>query len=148
MTADRDPFWIRRPVASVFIAIIALFVLGWIGWGIKVAMSPVKGTGDVIIKNQDADNRIQAQAKFEKLYNGIIALDKNIDPFAATVRAHPNDRIAQQNLDGQIQMCNNAVAEYDAESEKTLSKDWKREDLPLKINTDDPRTDCKESGAR
>lgn len=146
--ADRDPFWVRHPFIAGGLAVIALALCGWGGYAIKVALSPVKGAGDTILKNQDADNRIAAQKKFEILYNDILAKDKNLDILAATVKAHPNERIAQDNLDGAKMICNAAVADYNAESEKTLSKDWMRADLPSKITGSNPATDCKESGAQ
>lgn len=146
--SDRDPFWVRHPFIAGGVAVIALVLCGWGGYAIKVALSPVKGAGDTILKNQDADNRIAAQKKFEILYNDILAKDKNLDILAATVKAHPNERIAQDNLDGAKMICNAAVADYNAESEKTLSKDWMRADLPSKITGSNPATDCKESGAQ
>jgi hypothetical protein len=147
-SSDREPFWFRHPFIAGSIVVVALFLCGWAGWAIKVAMSPVKGTGDVIIKNQDADNRIRSQAKFEDLYNDIIAKDKNLDILAATALAHPNDRIAQENLNGARMICNSTVADYNAEARKITSQDWMSKDLPHQIDGTDPSTDCKESGAR
>jgi hypothetical protein len=147
-TQERDPFWARHPVITVIAVFITLTLCGWAGYAIKVAMSPVKGAGDVIIKNQDADNRIQTQKKFEELYHGIVAIDKNLDVLARTAKAHPEDRIAQQNYDGNVMACNNQVAAYNAEANKTTSKDWISKDLPGVIDPNDPATDCKESGAR
>ena len=146
--SDREPFWFRHPIIAGGLAVVALLLCGWAGWAIKVAMSPVKGVGDTIIKNQDANNRIAAQKKFEVLYNDILVKDKNLDILAATAKAHPNDRIAQDNYSGAIMICNAAVGDYNAESEKTLSKDWMRADLPAKISASNPATDCKENGAQ
>jgi len=148
VNTSKEPFWIRHPFIAGGMAVIALVLCGWAGWGIKVALSPVKGTGDVIIKNQDADNRIQSQKKFEELYAGIIAIDKNLDILAATAKAHPNDRFAQANYEGNVMGCHNQVAAYNAEARKITSKDWMSKDLPQQIDETDPRTDCKESGAQ
>jgi len=145
---ERDPFWVRHPFIAGALVILALILCGWGAYAVKVAMSPVKGAGDVIIKNQDADNRIQTQRKFEELYHGIVAIDKNLDVLARTAKAHPEDRIAQQNYDGNVMACNNQVAAYNAEANKTTSKDWISKDLPFEIDPNNPATDCKESGAR
>lgn len=148
MRKHDEPFWARHPLIAGGLVLVALFLCGWAGWAIKVAMSPIKGTGDVIIKNQDANNRIQSQKRFEELYHGIVAADKNLDVLAATVKAHPNDRIAQQNYDGNIMACNGLVSDYNAEARKMTSKDWITADLPYQIDGSNPSTDCKESGAR
>lgn len=147
MRQDRDPFWVRHPIVSLLGAIVLVTLMAWGGWAIKVALSPVKGAGDVIIKNNDADNRIQSQRKFEELYHGILAMDANLDTFAATVKAHPNDRVAQDNLNGNMIACRAQVANYNAEARKLTSKDWKSWDLPEEINLNDPATDCKPTGA-
>lgn len=143
-----DPFWARHPVITAILALVALIALGWGAYALKVALSPVKGAGDVIIQNQQATNRVEAQKKFEKLYAGILTLDQGIDSFAETARLYPNDRHARTNLESQVQACNNAVNEYNAASNMTLLKDWKRPDLPLEIDRTDPRTDCKGTEAR
>lgn len=114
-------------------------------WGFRVATAPIKGTGDTVIMNQNAKNRVAAQAMLRDKYYSIIAMDRNIDQFAATARAHPNDRIAQQNLDGQIIACQAAVQDYNAESGKVLVQDWHDDETPNRINDEDSRTDCKES---
>lgn len=128
---------------SVFGVVAICVILSFVGYGVKVAFSPVKGVGDTIIKNNDADNRIRSQAEFEKMYHGIIALDKNITVLAATAKSRPNDVIAQQSYQGTVLGCNQAVAAYNAEARKITSKDWKSADLPHEIDDTNPTTDCK-----
>lgn len=130
------------------VALLVILVIGGISvgiWGFRVATAPIKGDGDTVIMNQNAKNRVAAQAMLRDKYYGIIALDRNIDQFAATARAHPNDRIAQQNLDGQIMACRTAVEDYNAESGKVLVQDWHDDETPNRINDEDSRTDCKEN---
>lgn len=133
-----------RAIVIGVVALILCIAGSWAVFGLKVFTSPVKGAGEVVIANNDAKNRIQSQARFEALYHGIIAADKNLDILAATVKAHPNDRIAQQTLDGARIGCNQFVEDYNAEARKTTSADWRSWDLPSEINDIDPATDCKE----
>lgn len=114
-------------------------------WGFRVGTAPIKGDGDTIIMNQDAKNRVAAQGKLRDMYYGIIALDQNIDQFAATAKAHPTDRIAQANLDGQIMACRQAVQAYNSESGKVLVQDWHDPETPNRIDGSDTKTDCREN---
>lgn len=127
-----------------FIAVLVGGIVLSLGiWGLKVAFSPVRGAGDVRIKDNSATNRIRAQELFYTMYNGIVASDKNLDVLAATVKAHPNDRVAQMSYDGAMLGCNQAVAAYNAETHKVTSKNWLDPDLPYEITGSDPATDCK-----
>lgn len=125
--------------------IVVLLLCGWGAYAIKVAMSPVKGAGDTIIKDQGVTNRTQAQERFRDLLAAVKAADKAIDVAAAEVAAHPKDRIAQTNLTGAMQICNTAVEQYNAEASKVLSRNW-LDGYPAEINDADPATDCKKSG--
>lgn len=134
-----------RGILVGFLLIVVCLAANWFTWGVKVLTSPIRGAGDVVIANNDAGNRVAAQAQFERLYNGIIAADKNLDVLAATMKAHPLDRIAQTTYDGAVMACNTFVADYNAEARKTLSVDWRTWDLPAQIDETNHATDCKEN---
>ena len=146
MRSDYDEGPSLWKIVGVFIGVLAVIGVISLGiWGLRVAFAPVKGQGDTIIKNEGVDNRTRAQEKFYTMYNGIVALDANIAVLAATAREHPNDRIARQNVDGQIIACQQAVEAYNAETRKILSRDWRDPELPYEINPNDPKTDCREN---
>ena len=65
--------------------------------------------------------------------------------YMAAVKADPGDRTAKQNLTGTTTYCLSAVAEYNAEARKYSSKEFRDADLPDRIDTTDPATDCKPS---
>lgn len=141
---DEGPsIWKILGVGLLVLGIIAAISIGV--WFFRVNTAGIKGDGDTVIMNQNAKNRVAAQSMLRDKYYGVIALDRNIDQLAATVRAHPNDRIAQQNLDGQIMACRTAVEDYNAESGKVLVEDWHDSETPNRINDEDSRTDCKEN---
>lgn len=118
--------------------------LSWAGWAFKVAMSDTKGRGDTIIKNNDVENRTKAQQYFYDLHAAVERNAANIGIAEATVAKHPNDRIAQQNLDGAVQMCVSSVADYNAQTQKILSRDWKDPNLPFHL---DAAELCKKKGS-
>lgn len=128
----------------VVLAVIGLIVLGLGIWGFKVAFAPVKGAGDTVIKNNSVDNRTQAQARFHQMYNDILGMDRNLDVYAQSVKDHPNDRITRITYDGMVMGCVQAVADYNAATQKILSRDWLDASLPQFLGND-PATDCKPS---
>ena len=132
---------------GVLIAIaVALLValLGLAGWGVKVALSDVKGRGDQIVQKNSGTNRIAAQERFEQLYAEIKAADQKLDVYAAAVKADPT-YVTRQNFTGAQTYCLSVVADYNAEARKYTARDFRAIDLPEQIDTFNPTTDCKES---
>ena len=126
----------------IILGVLAL-VTGAIFWGIGVATSGIKGRGDAVKINNSAENWTAKQAFFEEKYEAVKAADKKIGLFRQSVEANPTDKTAQTNLQGITSQCLNYTAEYNAESRKFLSQDWKSPDLPIKISETNPATDCK-----
>lgn len=123
---------------------VLLAVVGGIFWGIDVASSGVKGQGDATKTNNSAENWTAKQAFFEDKFEAIKAADQKIGLYTKSVEANPTDKTAATNLQGITSQCINYVAEYNAESRKFLSQDWKSVDLPLEISTNSPASyDCK-----
>lgn len=135
-----------KGIGAGWLLVIILGVIGVITsaifWGIGVATSGVKGQGDAIKINNSAENWTAKQAFFEDKYQAAITADAKIALFQKAVDANPKDRTAQDNLTGITSQCMNYVAEYNAESNKFLSQDWKSADLPTKLGLT-PNTDCK-----
>ena len=124
--------------------IVALVLLIWGGFALKVALSGPKGVGDAIIQKNSAENWTKAQAEFEDLYAGIQSQDKKLNAAAAVLAKAPTDRTYQQTYSGIQSGCTSLVAEYNAKSRKFLAADFKAADLPYQIDETDSRFDCKE----
>lgn len=127
------------------VAIIAVVLLAIGGFYLKVALSGPIGQGQGEINKNQASNWTAAQAKFEDLYAGIQAKDQTLDLLHEQAVANPNDKTAQQTYTGVASACKASVAEYNADSRKFMAADFKAIDLPVQIDTADPRFDCKEN---
>lgn len=125
------------------LAVVAIVALSWGGWALSVAVSGPKGVGDAIKQKNSAENWTAAQARFEKQYAAVKGLDQKIGVHRSALEADPKNPVLQTNLTGVTSACVSAVAEYDAESRKFLSEDFKSTDLPYQIDQTNPLTDCK-----
>ena len=147
---NKRPYWLdsddsrtivrgatRSAFTTIALAVVLVAVLGGIGYGIKVALSPVKGRTDTIIKNQDANNRINSQAYFEDLNANITSYTTQLRLAVKQTKAHPGDTFYETNFTGLYNTCVSAANQYNAASAKTLFHDWKTADLPEVINADD-----------
>ena len=147
---DDNPDRVARAVGGRFILWLIVFVVvfGLIGvgiWAFSVGTAPVKGRGDAFRQKESGTNRIASQERFEQLYQDVLASDRRIDTFAASLKRNPDSVVAQTNYDGAITHCQNVVADYDAASRKYTSADFRAIDLPAQIDNQDPTTDCKET---
>lgn len=133
----------KKPIL-IAVAVFMTFVLvGWGAWAISVAVSGPKGQGDAIKTKNSAENWTAAQARFERQYQTVITSDEKITVAEAAVAAKPDDYVAQTTLQGLKSACISARGDYNAESRKFLSADFKAVDLPAEIDSTNPRTDCK-----
>lgn len=133
----------KRILWTAIAVLVGVFILSWGIYAINVAMSAPKGMGDSIIRKNTAENRIAAQARFEKQYQAVKAADQKIAVHRAALAADPANPTLQTNLTGVTSVCISAAADYDAESRKYLSEDFKAIDLPYQIDQTNPATDCK-----
>jgi hypothetical protein len=129
--------------AGVLAALLAITLITWAAWAISVAVSGPKGQGDAVKTKNSAENWTAAQAKFEELHQGIQSADKKTELAAERLAANPGDLTLQQQHAGVQSGCVSLVADYNAESRKFLSEDFKSIDLPHQIDTTDPAFDCK-----
>lgn len=114
-------------------------------WGFGVFTSDVKGQGDAVKIKNDAKNRIRAQEGFLDKYNAIVTADENLNVTAEALKADPNNGKLKTELNGQKMICNSYVGEYNAAAKKFTQEEFRDAELPLKINSTDPTTDCKEN---
>lgn len=132
-----------KAVAGVLAIIVTLTLIGWAAWAISVAVSGPKGEGDAIKTKNSSENLIKAQAKFEELHQGIKSADQKTELAGQRLASKPDDLTLQQQHAGIQSGCISLVADYNAESRKFLSEDFKSIDLPYQIDTTDPAFDCK-----
>lgn len=130
------------------VVIVVMVFFGLIGialWAFGVFTSDIKGKGDAIKTKNSAPNRIGAQEAFRDRYEDILAADKRIDTLAQGLKLSPDSQVAQTNYLGAVTYCQQAVAAYNADTQKYTRKDFLDADLPQRIDDLDPATDCKET---
>lgn len=135
----------RRSVKWGLIALGAVLALVALIWGINVATSGVRGQGDAVVQRNSAANWTKAQAEFEERYATIEAQDRKIQNHYDRLQANPDDRFAETNYYGARDVCESAVADYNAKARTFLAGDFRSADLPAQIDSTNPLTDCKEN---
>lgn len=129
--------WTPRKAKRWIWGIIALvIILPLIGWGVSVALSGPKGRGDQIVHNNSEVNRSGKQEMFEDLYADITAYPAKIANAEEQVKLNvdPTDAARLNTiLTGMKNHCTDVVAQYNSESHKILSEDWKDDRLPYEI---------------
>lgn len=129
--SQRKLFGIGLGWVLAVLAVVLVLSLG--GWALSVAFSPVKGAGEAFKQKQSAVNRIQKQEMFEQLTADIDGYVAKIAVARAAVASAANevDRgLRQTELVGVTQTCIDAVQQYNAESRKYTSRDFKSAGLP------------------
>jgi hypothetical protein len=114
---------------------ILLAIIGGVFFTLNVLLAPAKGAGGVIIKNNSAENRIEKQEKFEKLYANVQTNKDLVAQHTKLAAANPTDKTEQQTLAGVQSACSASVNTYNAEARKVTSMDWKAADLPDSLTT-------------
>lgn len=132
-----------KAIAIGLLALLGVFIVSAVIWGASVAVSGPRGHGDATKAKNSSENWTAAQARFEDQHQAIISADEKIAIHKAALAADPKNPTLQTNLTGVTTGCISAVAEYNAESRKFLSEDFKSADLPYQIDKSDPATDCK-----
>jgi hypothetical protein len=121
--------------------VATLLLVGAIGvavWYFGVATSGVHGKGEVIKRNNSADNRVFQQEHFQTVF-GDVKADKLKIKFARESLAsdtkgtdtYDRDKI---NLEGLQQLCVTAVEDYNADANKVTARDWRDPSLPKTLD--------------
>lgn len=131
----RDPWWIRHPVLATVLAILTVLALCGGVWVAKVALSPVKGAGDVIIEQNDADNMINAQRELQQRFAGLGAACTKIGIAKQAADTDPGNYVAKANYTATRLHYQNLVTEYNALTQQLLAKNMLG-DLPQRVNPD------------
>ena len=130
-----DPWWARHPVLSIIGVALLCLALSGAGWVLKVALSPVKGAGDVIIQQNDADNMINAQRELRQRYTGLGAACTKIAIAQKARDDDPDNYVAKANYTAAKAHYVNLVAEYNALTGQLLAQKMLG-DLPEHVNPD------------
>lgn len=123
---------LRWYLAAVIVAILIAAGI----WGVNVATSGVRGQGDGIVQRNNAENWLDAQARFEENFAEYEATLARIDQFQAVHLADPGDAVARTNWLGQISHCTDVVADYNADARNFLREDFRAADLPESLDHD------------
>lgn len=118
----------------IVIGVIATLIGGFF-FVTNVLLAPAKGAGGVIIKNNSAENRIEKQEQFEKLFAKVETNKALVAQHTKNVAANPTDKQAGMTLSGVQSACVASVEQYNAEARKVTSMDWKAADLPDSLTT-------------
>ncbi len=133
-------------IALWIVGVVAFFALLTGGiWFAKVLLSGPKGAGDQEIITNDGRNRINAQEWFAGQYGQILTADKNLDQAAANLAANPTGEFEKTNYTGLRNRCNDMVNTYNTEALKVTRGKWISPNLPERIDSTDPATDCQET---
>ena len=133
--------WIWLICSVVGIGVISAGV-----WWFKVATSDIKGAGDATRKINSAQNRIAAQETFEALYQDILKYDRNLDQAALNRKNFPKEERYIVEYTGMVQICQDAISQYNANANKVSQGKWISSNLPPQIDMTNVATDCKENG--
>lgn len=133
--------WTPRRIKWIIAIVVALCVfLPLVGWGFHVATSGVEGRGDQIVKNNEEVNRTGKQEMFEQLYADIQGYQVQIGNATKDVSSNTDVSDAarlKMVLTGLKNQCTSTVQQYNAETHKITSSDWKDARLPYEIKPSD-----------
>lgn len=112
----------RHPAISAGLAFVAVGGIIAGCYGGKVLLSPVKGAGDVIIQQNDADSMINAQRELQDRYHGLAAACTKIEIVKIARDEDPNNFVAKTNYTAAKAHYVNLVGEYNALTQKYLAQ--------------------------
>ena len=128
----RVAWGIGRTVAVVVGFIVIIILIGTLlAWGFGIVTAPWQGKGSAYKQQQSGTNRVFAQQLFHELYNDYQATVAKIPIYKEQASTSYQ---AQTNLTGLESHCNDVVAQYNAASNKYLTKDFKDANLPVALS--------------
>lgn len=133
-------------LAAIVLAVVA-FVVVVTGalWAGGVLFSNAKGAGDAIKRKNSGVNRVEKQEMFEQLaadYTGYLV---QIRVAETAVKDAPDEltrSLRLTDLDGARRVCIDTAQQFNAESRKYTSREWKSAGLPAEL---DPESCTKEA---
>lgn len=118
----RDPWWLRHPIVALVMFLVGILLVGGGVWAAKVALSPVKGAGDVFMEQNKAKNIIGSQEELQERYEGLDAACTKITLAKAAADKDPGNPMLAANYTGAQQHYVTLVAEYNAMTKKLTAQ--------------------------
>jgi ABC-type Zn2+ transport system substrate-binding protein/surface adhesin len=136
-----DIHWVKIGFWSI-VAVLIIAAISVGGWALDVALSGPAGQGAAYKQKESAVNRIQKQEMFVQLNEDFTGYLSKITIAKSALKNTPADLkgIKQTELEGVQQMCVDTAQQYNAESGKYTSRDWKSTGLPYRLNPNDCTT--------
>lgn len=131
-----------RAIIWIVAVMLVVALISIATWWFRVATSDVKGRGDATVAKNSAANRIKAQEAYVSAMNEVKRADRNLDTLAAAAK---DSAAAKTRYVGAISYCQSAVADYDKLYDSYRSADFLPAGYPVKVDSLDPATDCKET---
>ena len=118
--------------------LLLVALIGGAVWGFQVAFASPAGKGGAYRQKESALNRVQKQEMFQQLNADIDGYIAKIGVAKAAVKTSPSE-FNRTNLVGIQQQCIDTAQQYNAESHKYTSRDFKSANLPYARNP----TECR-----
>jgi hypothetical protein len=119
-------------------AIVAIGAISIGLWAFGVFTSDIKGAGGAIKQSNSTVNRVQKQEMFEQLvadYDGYVVKIGQLALIVATTSDATDKDLRTTELLGMTQVCVDVAQQFNAESRKYTSRDWKSAGLPPSLDS-------------
>lgn len=136
-------------IGVIVVVLLTVWIIAAVTLGLRTATAGIVGKAETHIQNQSSNNRVIQQAGFEQTYADVVKYKQQIKDANKAVEDWDKANAGKQDTvigtlatqrqylvsvaTGLKQQCQTAVANYNADTHKTLSKDWKRSDLPYEL---------------
>lgn len=120
-------------IAAVIGGVVLLVALSWGVWAFGVWTSDIVGRGEATKTKNNSTNRIIAQERFEDMYAEIEASSLRIETLQAAAKDDPS-YTNKVSATGAVTYCQGLVGQYNADSRKYTSAEFKAIDLPASID--------------
>lgn len=121
--------WLLAILAAIALAVVAV-------WAFRTATADVAGQAGAYRAKVSAVNRVQKQEQFEQIaanFEGYVVQIVNAE--VALENASPETKAQRETeLLGLRQVCVSAAQQFNAESRKYTSRDWKSAGLPATLD--------------
>lgn len=121
---------VGRVIGYTILGVVLVTLIVVALWAGGVLFAGVKGQGEAYKIKESAVNRIEKQEMFEQLNADIDGYIAKIQLAKQAYARDPSD-VNSTNLNGVAQICIDTVQQYNAESRKYTSRDFKSAGLPF-----------------